>query len=251
MSAKPFRLEMDRSPRTSKGRPEPGTYELRLGDCRAEIGSLEEGAGVILTDPVWPNAPAGLFDVSDPVRLFAEVAAHFPRLARRVIVQLGSNSDPRFLSSLPASFKFVRACWLRYARPSYAGTVLGSGDVAYVFGSNEGPEGGTLLPGECTSSSNTGKEADHPCPRKLEHVRWLVDKFTRRGDLVIDPFAGSGTTGVACVELGRRFLGWEVSPTYHAIALARLRRAREQLDLFQPRAALSFSAANLSRKKRP
>jgi DNA modification methylase len=51
------------------------------------------------------------------------------------------------------------------------------------------------------------------------------------GDLILDPFAGSGTTGVAAIRLGRRFIGWERDPKYHAIAVKRLTAAREQLEL--------------------
>ena len=59
----------------------------------------------------------------------------------------------------------------------------------------------------------------------------LVRDFTDPGDLICDPFAGSGTTGVAAIRLGRRFIGWEKSPQYHAIAVKRLMAAREQLEL--------------------
>jgi site-specific DNA-methyltransferase (adenine-specific) len=59
----------------------------------------------------------------------------------------------------------------------------------------------------------------------------LIRDFTDPGDLILDPFAGSGTTGVAAIRLGRRFIGWEKDPKYHAIALKRLTAAREQLEL--------------------
>jgi site-specific DNA-methyltransferase (adenine-specific) len=48
------------------------------------------------------------------------------------------------------------------------------------------------------------------------------------GDTVLDPFAGSASTGLACIELGRRFLGIEISPTSVALARDRLSRARTE-----------------------
>jgi len=51
--------------------------------------------------------------------------------------------------------------------------------------------------------------------------------FSNPGDLVCDPFAGSGTTAVACKERGRRFIGWEISDVYHALACARVLQASE------------------------
>lgn len=196
------------------------------GDARRVLADIdvEDPLGVVVvTDPVWPNVPAGMFDVEDPARLFRDVARHFPRLARRAVVHLGCTSDPRFLAGMPRRMPFVRVCWLRYACPSYLGTVLGSGDVAYVYGSNEGPEGKTVLPGECTSNDPHGKEVtEHPCPRKIEHLVWLIRHFTRSTDLVLDPFCGSGTTGVAARRLGRRFLGVELSPAFADLARARV-----------------------------
>jgi site-specific DNA-methyltransferase (adenine-specific) len=72
---------------------------------------------------------------------------------------------------------------------------------------------------------------DHPCPKPLALMEKLIRDFSDPGDLILDPFAGSGTTGVAAIRLGRRFIGWEKDPKYHAIALKRLTAAREQLEL--------------------
>ena len=47
---------------------------------------------------------------------------------------------------------------------------------------------------------------------------WFIKLFTKPGDMVLDPFSGSGTTGVACVNTGRNFIGIEKDPTYFAIA---------------------------------
>lgn len=59
----------------------------------------------------------------------------------------------------------------------------------------------------------------------------LVRDFSDRGELILDPFAGSGTTGVAALRLGRRFLGWERNPKYHGTADRRLAATHEQLEL--------------------
>lgn len=64
----------------------------------------------------------------------------------------------------------------------------------------------------------------------------LVRDFTDPGETVLDPFAGSGSTGVACRKLGRAFVGWERDPKYAAIARRRIEETREQLDLEMVRA---------------
>jgi site-specific DNA-methyltransferase (adenine-specific) len=60
----------------------------------------------------------------------------------------------------------------------------------------------------------------------------LVGLFSDYGETVLDPFMGSGSTGVACVKLGRKFIGVEISPEYFDIACERIRKAYAQPDMF-------------------
>lgn len=62
----------------------------------------------------------------------------------------------------------------------------------------------------------------------MEH---FIRLHTDIGDLVIDPFAGSGTTGVAAVQLGRQFLGFEIDPEYCRLANDRIEAAKKGLNL--------------------
>lgn len=73
----------------------------------------------------------------------------------------------------------------------------------------------------------------HPCPKPLEWMTWLVEVATRPGDTVLDPFMGSGTTGVACLRTGRKFVGVEISPEYYQIAERRIAAEKARLPLFQ------------------
>lgn len=75
----------------------------------------------------------------------------------------------------------------------------------------------------------------HPTVKPLALMKWLVRLVTPPNGLCLDPFAGSGTTGVACVKEGFRFLGMEREPDYVAIARARIAHARResgQVSLF-------------------
>lgn len=76
-------------------------------------------------------------------------------------------------------------------------------------------------------------ERAHPCPRPLDQAREIVRNFTQPGSRVLDPFVGSGTTGVAALQEGRSFVGIEREAEYVAIARARLEAAsaRPRLDL--------------------
>jgi site-specific DNA-methyltransferase (adenine-specific) len=74
-------------------------------------------------------------------------------------------------------------------------------------------------------------EKGHPCPRPLDAVEQVIDNFSLEGGTVLEPFAGSGTTGVACVKLGRNFIGFEINPTYFDIAQRRIAEAQQQIAL--------------------
>jgi len=76
-----------------------------------------------------------------------------------------------------------------------------------------------------------GKESrgDHPTQKPIRVMEWAI-RFTK-GD-VLDPFMGSGTTGVACANLGRKFIGIEIEPKYFDIACERITAAYAQGRLF-------------------
>jgi DNA modification methylase len=66
----------------------------------------------------------------------------------------------------------------------------------------------------------------HPCPKPLHAWTWLVKKASMEGETVLDPFMGSGTTGVACVNTGRNFIGIELDPDYYELAQRRIEKAQ-------------------------
>jgi DNA modification methylase len=81
-------------------------------------------------------------------------------------------------------------------------------------------------------SSNARSEKNgHPCPKPLEWMVWLIERTTLPGETVLDPFMGSGTTGVACVKTGRNFIGIEINPDYHAIAEKRIAAELDKMPL--------------------
>ncbi len=202
------------------------------GDCREVMLELEP-VDAIITDPVWPNATPELAGSENPELLFSQAVSHFPRLARRVVVQLGCDSDPRFLRTMPEELPFFRVCWLEYVRPNYKGRLLYTGDVAYVFGSPPPSRDGThVLPGRCLQNDSARNKDIHPCARQLQHVQWLVKWFANGP--VLDPFMGSGTTLVAAKRLGLPAIGIEIEQKYVETAVARLAAVQPTLELEGP-----------------
>ncbi len=208
------------------------------GDSREVLPSLKRFESCI-TDPVWPNAIPQLVGSEDPYGLFAETVKLIK--CDRIAIQLGCDSDVRFLNAVPKRKKYLRTCWLDYAVPSYKGRILYTGDVAYVFGKPPPAKPGHhVLPGRFSSArpdklftrksgthrrnkSFTRRKNDqlpHPCARRYEHVFWLVRFFG--GKTVIDPFGGSGTTALACKEQGKRCTLIEIEEKFCELAATRL-----------------------------
>lgn len=206
---------------------------LYHGDCR-EWDALPGES--IITDPVWPNSV--FLDIEDPQALLRQALSKCGDQTRRIVIHLGCNSDPRFLTAVPPRFRFFRSCWLEMACPNYIGRLLYTADVAYAFG--EPPPsrpGAHVIPGRVVATKNdkgfargNGRNKiatdsaiatlPHPTPRKPQHVRWLVKYFG--GASVCDPFMGSGTTALACHELGVPYVGIEREERYCEIAAKRL-----------------------------
>ena len=193
------------------------------GDCRDILMRLR-GYDTVITDPVWPNTSEKMKVLQgwdDPVILFKEATELLQ--AARLAVHLGCDTDPRFLSELDARWRFFRVVTMDIARVGYKGRLLMTGDIAYLFG--EPPvsrSGAHVIPGRCMDSSSDGSQAEHPCPRKLNHVAWLVRWWSEETDVILDPFCGSGTTLVAAKNKGRRAIGIEIEEKYCEIAAKRL-----------------------------
>jgi site-specific DNA-methyltransferase (adenine-specific) len=76
------------------------------------------------------------------------------------------------------------------------------------------------------------RERQHPNEKPLELIAELVDTHSNPGDHILDPFMGSGTTGVAAIRLGRKFTGVEIDPLHFDIACKRIQEELKQPDMF-------------------
>lgn len=81
-------------------------------------------------------------------------------------------------------------------------------------------------------TNNRDRDGRHPTEKPVKLMRELVADFTSPQQTILDPFMGSGTTGVACVKLGRKFIGIEIDEGYFDIACERVRKAYAQPDMF-------------------
>lgn len=129
-----------------------------------------------------------------------------------------------------AGLSYRRACvWIKPdAQPQLSGDRPGMGYESIVCA--HAPGRSTWFGGgrvgvftHCKNDHTLGSTGCHPTHKPRPLMIELVGLFTSEGSRVLDPFAGSGTTGVACLRLGRRFIGIEKDPRYFALAVERLR----------------------------
>lgn len=127
-----------------------------------------------------------------------------------------------FAASLPVGGKWL---WWdkQQTMPSY-----GDGELAWTNLDGTATKKFTLGVNGIIARGETGL---HPTQKPVSLMEWCLG-FLPDARLILDPFMGSGTTGVACVKLGRSFIGIEIDEGYFEIACERIRKAYAQPDFF-------------------
>ena len=80
--------------------------------------------------------------------------------------------------------------------------------------------------------ANKEPRGDHPTQKPIGIMEWCISHLPNDSQTILDPFMGSGTTGVAAVKMGRKFIGIEREPKYFDIACERIKNAQLQESLF-------------------
>lgn len=230
-------------------------HRIECGDAIELLATLGKGdASVVITDPpysphVHDNARTGggsdygvpvdlKFDSLDP-RVRARCAREFARVTRRwVLCFTDLEGIAGWIADLRiAGLEYIRTCiWTKPgASPQFTGDRPASHAeaivVAHAQRSGEPMKKRWNGGGRSNVFSHPPVRLQrcHKTQKPIRLMRQLVELFSNSGELVLDPFAGSGTTGVACKQLGRRFLGCERDSAVAGLARSRLRRTRADL----------------------
>lgn len=141
--------------------------------------------------------------------------------------------------------KWKRSCvWVKPdPMPQLTGDRPGTGFesicAAYGHGKGKSVWNGGGRPGVYIFNKSRGgavdRPGDHPTEKPLPLMLALVSDFTNAGETILDPFAGGGSTGVAAIRLGRKFIGIELNPKYFALAVERLRAEDQGISLASAR----------------
>jgi site-specific DNA-methyltransferase (adenine-specific) len=170
-------------------------------------------------------------------------AQEFARIVRRwVIVFTDAENIGNWKAALEgAGLCYVRAgAWVKEnATPQFTGDRPASGFEAIVIAHTPGKKrwngGGRHALWSVPIVLNRGGNSPrvHTTQKPLELMEALVRDFTDPGELICDPFAGSGTTLVAAKRLGRQGIGWELQERYAQIANQRIAHTQEQLSFLE------------------
>lgn len=201
-------------------------YTLHLGDCRDFMRGMEAWSVVTVTDPPyglgdrmsggdsgewskgWSVAPQWDKETSGAVILLPDFC--------KCIIWGGNYYD------LPPSRGWL--IWDKIQEHS-------SGHAELAWTNLDIPIR-TFRMSRVEAYSKMNKE--HPTQKPLALMRWCIELVSVPGDVIFDPFMGSGTTGVAALQLGRKFIGCELDAGYFAIAQRRIEQAAAQPLLIAP-----------------
>lgn len=200
---------------------------IHCGDGLELLRAMPDGSvDLIVTDPPYGvGIQYDTFeDTRDNVRqLLAAFIPEAVRVAKAVLFPAGEFPTELWLyKTFPPRW---RLCWYKGSQPGASFVGYQDWESIMVYGKDVFRFAHDFFfanPG--TPSKGNG----HPCPKPITWASWLVRKFSKEGDLVCDPFMGSGTVGVACVNLGRRFVGVDMSRDYWEIAHERIDLALDQ-----------------------
>lgn len=139
---------------------------------------------------------------------------------------LGFTQSEKFIIAWrSAGFRILEhLVWTKHY-PSSTGFVARYHESAYLLAKGEPPKPRLILP-SVLDWQYSGNQF-HPTQKPLMAILPLIRTFSQVGDIVLDPFAGSGTTAVAAKQLGRNYIGIELDRKYSQIAQTRLTKSEE------------------------
>ncbi len=216
-----------------------GNARLILADCLDVLPTLT-GIDAVITDPPYGTgcAPRG-GKVAGTISFSSE-----PRLE-------WDDFDLDWLRHVGRETPVAVFC--HHSMASTVGAAIKSDAIFPYIKSNPSPFGTSWEPcvargfnrrtPQHITAYNAFNGQLHPTQKPTEVMEFIVQRSP--GQAVLDPFMGSGTTGVACARLGRRFIGIEIEPKYFDVACQRIDHTQRQRDLFIDSTELRARTHNL------
>ena len=171
-------------------------------------------------DDVWVKPPCGMLNKDRPLRAHERILVFgrgpYTPIKSSAAALLAKIGKTKLLNSVRESEAYGQKEWTRDTWTETGERVAKS--VVYFS--------------RPKNNQHTFANQNHPTEKPVGLMQYLVEMHTSERDAVLDPYMGSGTTGIACIRTGRRFVGIEKDPTHYATALKRITNELAQGDLF-------------------
>ena len=214
-----------------------GDAVLLLGDCLDILPTLPKVDAVITDPPYGLNFPYLSYDDSEEnlSRLVARFMPLVIAAASRVAITPGNTNMHKYPApSWTAAWTWDTTTargklgWSQWQPILFYGDDVAKGTANW----NGKIKADRIHFSGGAANIDSAAGGEHPCAKPEEFMRKLVGRFTAARHEVLDPFMGSGTTGVACMNLGRKFIGIEIEERYFEIACERIENAQRQARMF-------------------
>lgn len=207
--------------------------EIYLGDCREILPTLPK-VDLVLTDPPYgialSNHAAGKQRSLRDWSIIGDDSQDAGKAAPALLCDMPTIAFASAMKPWPGKWR-QHLVWDKGPNAGFGGDPercwMLSWELIQVR--NNGPLNGKRQPSIIRFAPVQSEYKDHPTPKPEALMRYLVGKATKEGDIILDPFMGSGTTLVAAKNLNRRAIGIEIEERYCEIAAKRL--SQEVLDL--------------------
>ena len=207
-----------------------GSATLYLGDCREVLPTLGK-VDAVVTDPPWNM---GFFrddakEWADYAQWLNDLNTQYNELRPQAQIVFLSSKSVSYVAHVFKGWQPFAACKNFSQMSSSKDVIPNAFDIGFtkIDGCYTGEGRNWFI---CNTAGMLSERTVHPTPRTIDAMTQCLHWLSCH--TILDPFMGSGTTGVACARLGRAFIGIEIEPKYFDIACRRIEQAQRQADLF-------------------
>lgn len=199
-----------------------GDCTLYRGDCLEVLPTLEAGSvDAVVTDPPY-GVNLKYSQCDDNAESHAKKVPTWFSLMRSttsgpIVAATGTKSLSLWLSVYEKPTWVL--CWWKPAAMGRCHVGFNNWEPIVLWGKARGKKGCDVIRACIKPDANL---SGHPCPKPLEWAEGILALIAKKEDCILDPFMGSGTTGVACIRTGRKFIGVELDKGYFDIACKRI-----------------------------
>lgn len=210
--------------------------KIILGDCLDEMKKMpDKSIDLVLTDPPYGinfKYSSYIDTIENLLDLIKSFMPEVLRIGKRIAIFTGVQNVWLY----PKAEWMISYSWNTTATYGFYGynqwqPIILYGKDIKGFGSINGVmKSDSIVFSGCSGLDK--EQYNHPCPKPLTVIKHLINRLSMDGDIVLDPFSGSGTTAIACLELNRRFICIEKDRGYYEMSLKRIAEYKAQLKLF-------------------